>query len=302
MSHKTNETIIVLILTIVFVSCQQTQAPSNKNNRTQIQQQLDTSSYELENSQKSKEPKTITYEMANAKQWLLKHKTDSLQQAIVFAINRTDRSNFSRMDSVVIPINLSYDIINYLPFPLKVNYLQDIHKIIFFSYPTQTFAAYEKGILVYSGPTNMGKEKYLTPTGLFFTNWKAKVSTSTVNDKWILNWNFNVLNKEGIGWHQYSLPGYPVSHSCLRLQKKDAKYLYNWADQWVLANKYKILIKGTPVIIFGNYDFNAPKPWLQLPFNPHSLDISEDEIQKITQPFLNEILSAQKSKETIQDQ
>jgi lipoprotein-anchoring transpeptidase ErfK/SrfK len=298
---KTNEILIALILIIVFFSCQQIKAPSEKNNSTQIQQQLDTSSYELDSSQKSEEPVTITYKMANTKQWLLQHKTDRLQQAIVFAVNRTDRYNFSRMDSVVIPTNLSFDLLNYLPFPLKVNYLKDINKIIFFSYPTQTFAAYEKGVLVYSGPTNMGKEKYLTPTGLFFTNWKAKVSTSTVNEKWILNWNFNVLNKEGIGWHQYSLPGYPVSHSCLRLQKKDAKYLYYWADQWVLANKYKILIKGTPVIIFGNYDFSSPKPWLQLPSNPHSLNISEEEIRKITQPFLNEILSAQKCKETIQD-
>ena len=302
MYHKPNEILIALILIIVFFSCQQPQLPSNKNKSIPIQQQLDTSSYELDSSQKSEEPIAITYEMANAKQWLFQHKTESLQQAIAFAVNRTDRSNFSRMDSVIIPSNLNFDIINYLPFPSKVNYLKDINKIIFFSYPTQTFAAYEKGVLVYSGPTNMGKEKYLTPTGLFFTNWKAKVSTSTVNEKWILNWNFNVLNKEGIGWHQYSLPGYPVSHSCLRLQKKDAKYLYYWADQWVLANKYKILIKGTPVIIFGNYDFNSPKPWLQLPSNPHSLDISEEEIQKITQPFLNEILSAQKTKETIQNQ
>ncbi len=302
MSHKTKETIIVLILIIVFFSCQQPQAPSDKNNITQIEQQLDTNSYELEVSQKSKEPKTITYEMANAKQWLLKHKTDSLKQAIAFAINRTDRSNFSRMDSVVIPINFSYEIKNYLPFPLKVNYLKDINKIIFFSYPTQTFAAYEKGVLIYTGPTNMGREKYLTPTGFFFTNWKGKVTTSTINDEWILKWNFNILNKEGIGWHQYSMPGYPVSHSCLRLQKKDAQYLYNWADQWVLANKYSILVKGTPVIIFGDYDFSSPKPWLQLISNPHSLDITKDEIQKITQPYLNEILSAQKNRETVHGQ
>lgn len=293
---------IALSLIIVFISCKEPQEPSDKNNITQTQQQVNTTSDELEILKKSKERETITYKMVNTEQWLLKHKTDSLQQAIAFAINRTDQSNFSRMDSVIIPNNLSHDIANYLPFPLKVNYLKDINKIIFFSYPTQTFAAYEKGVLIYTGPTNMGREKYLTPTGLFFTNWKAKVSTSTINDNWILNWNFNILNKEGVGWHQYSLPGYPVSHSCLRLQKKDAQYLYNWADQWVLANKYSILVKGTPVIIFGNYDFSSPKPWLKLISNPRSLDITKYEIQKITKPFLNEILSAQKSKETVHDQ
>jgi hypothetical protein len=31
-----------------------------------------------------------------------------------------------------------------------------------------------------------------------------------------LRWNFNIENKLGVGWH--SLPGYPASHSCLRLE------------------------------------------------------------------------------------
>lgn len=144
----------------------------------------------------------------------------------------------------------------------------------------------------------MGRQKDLTPTGLFYTNWKAEETTSTFNDEWNLRWNFNILNKEGIGWHQYSLPGYPASHSCLRLQEKDAKYLYNWAEQWVLSGKDSILLKGTPVIVFGNYDFNAPKPWLQLIANPHALDITRAEIQKQTAPFLNEILAEQKKRET----
>lgn len=287
---------------MLFFSCQQPQAPSDQNTLSQTQQQLDSIPNEFEISQEAKEPKTIAYEIENnTKQWLLNHKTDSLQQVIAFAVNRTDQSNFSRMDSAIVPTDLSYDLVYYLPFPLKVNYLKDINKIIYFSYPTQTFAAYEKGILIHTGPTNMGREKHLTPTGLFYTNWKAKVTTSTINDNWILNWNFNILNKEGIGWHQYSLPGYPVSHSCLRLQKKDAQYLYNWADQWVLADQYTILVKGTPVIIFGNYDFSSPKPWLQLISKPHSIDITKDEIQKITQPFLNEILTAQKNRASNQE-
>jgi hypothetical protein len=45
-----------------------------------------------------------------------------------------------------------------------------------------------------------------------------------------LRWNFNIENKLGVGWH--SLPGYPASHSCLRLE--DAKLLYEWADEWQL--------------------------------------------------------------------
>lgn len=296
MNQKVKETAVVLNLMIVFFSCQQSQAPRDKNKRAQTPQQSKSTASELE---KSKLPNTITYAIENPKHWLSNHQTDSLQQRLVFAINRTDRSNFSRMDSVIIPSDLSYNLANYLPFPLEVNYLKDIDKLIFFSYPTQTFAAYEKGILVYTGPTNMGRENKLTPTGLFYTNWKAKVTTSTINPKWILHWNVNILNKEGVGWHEYSMPGYPVSHSCLRLQKKDARYLYYWADEWVLADKYSVLVKGTPVIVFGKYDFSSPKPWLKLISNPHSLEITENEIQKITAPFLNEILAEQKKRETI---
>jgi lipoprotein-anchoring transpeptidase ErfK/SrfK len=290
---------IALNLIVVLFSCQQTKYPTDKNSESQDQKELKKTSSEIEYSQKAIDTITITYKWADSKEWLLKHEADTLKQRIVFAINRTDKSNFTRLDSVVIPNDFSYDIATYLPFPKEINYLKDINKIIFFSYPTQTFAAYENGILKITGPTNMGREKYLTPTGLFFTNWKAKIKISTIDDDWILNWNFNILNKEGIGWHEYSLPGYPASHSCLRLQEKDAKFLYYWADQWLLANAYTILAKGTPVIIFGKYDFNAEKPWFKLITDPDSIDITKEEIQKTTEPYLNEILAAQKNRDTI---
>jgi hypothetical protein len=285
-------------LLIVLFSCQETKKENDKN-RVSEKQLLMTISNQLEDSQIVKDTKTIAFELVDTEEWLLKYKTDSLKLQIVLAINRTDLSNISRMDSIVIPKNLSYNKADYLPFPIKVNYLKDIQKIIFFSYPAQIFAAYEKGVLIRTGPTNMGRENYLTPTGLFFTNWKAKVKVSTIDSDWILNWNFNVLNKAGIGWHEYSLPGYPASHSCLRLQEKDAYFLYNWADQWVLANAYTILIKGTPVIIFGDYDFTIKKPWRKLISNPKAFDITEEEMQKIITPYFNEILAAQKKRDSI---
>ncbi len=249
---------------------------------------------------KRQEPKTIAYQYANGKEWLVQHKTDSLHKAIAFAVNRTDIANFASMDSVIVPVDVTGDIVFYLPFPLKVSSLKYINKIIYFSYPTQTFATYEKGILMHTGPTNMGRKNDTTPTGLFFTNWKAEETISTFNDEWELRWNFNIQNKEGIGWHQYALPGYPASHSCLRLQEKDAQYLYNWADEWELSDGDSVQVKGTPVIVFGTYNFDAPKPWLQLVANPKALDIKEEEIESLTAPFLNDILSVQKGRDTLQ--
>lgn len=246
------------------------------------------------------QPKTINYQIANGKQWLLTDTTNNLKLDIALAVNRTDKAGFTLMDSVIIPADMTGDVAYYLPFPLNVPYLADINKIIFFSYPTQTFATYENGVLIHTGPTNMGRKKDPTPTGLFFANWKAEKTISTVNDEWELLWNFNIANKDGVGWHQYSMPGYPASHSCLRLQEKDARYLYDWADQWVLDGKEILLANGTPVIVFGSYNFEAPKPWLQLVTNTHALDITEAEIKTQTMPYLNKILAEQTKKETIE--
>lgn len=243
-----------------------------------------------------KPPKSISFHFENAKQWLNEN-SNNKQLQIIFAVNRTDKHHLAKMDSILVPGDLSGDIVFYLPFPLEVPYLIPVHKIIFFSYPTQTFAAYENGQLIYAGPTNMGRKNDPTPTGLFFTNWKAEKTTSTFNDEWDLRWNFNIANKAGVGWHQYELPGYPASHSCLRLQENDAKYLYSWADQWILKDDQNILVKGTPVIIFGTYDFDAPKPWLQLVNNPKTLNISATEIENITKPYLDNILTEQKKRE-----
>ena len=242
------------------------------------------------------QPKTISYHIDSAKKWMKQHRMHNSSLQIVLAVNRTDSSNFEQMDSVIIPDDLSGDLAYYLPFPLDVPYLQDVDKIIFFSYPTQTFAAYEKGILTYTGPTNMGRKKDPTPTGIFYTNWKAEQTTSTFNDEWDLKWNFNIENKEGIGWHQYALPGYPASHSCLRLQEKDAQYLYTWANEWELSNNDSVVVKGTPVIIFGKYNFDAPKPWLQLLTNTNALTISVEEIQKQTTAYLPAILAEQQKR------
>ena len=89
------------------------------------------------------------------------------------------------------------------------------------------------------------------------------------------------------------------THSCLRLQEKDARYLYDWADQWILGDKETVLANGTPVIVFGSYNIDGPKPWWQLVANPHALDISEAEIQQQASPFIGKIIAEQQKRETV---
>jgi hypothetical protein len=221
---------------------------------------------------------------------------DSSQLVILTAVNRADRAALATLDTLIVPADLSKDVKQYLPFPFAANFLKDVNKIIFFSYPAQAFAAYEHGRLVYTGPTNMGRKADQTPTGLFYTNWKAEQTTSTFNDEWDLKWNFNIENKLGVGFHEYALPGYPASHSCLRLTEKDAKYLYSWADQWDIKGTDDIIAHGTPVVVFGSYPFGSRKPWLATVQNPDALMISEKDLESIGSQYLADVMQKQQER------
>jgi len=245
----------------------------------------------------------ISYHYEQGKRWVNDHQSDTAFQRIVATINRADVKHIAAMDSILVPSDSIADMAYYLPFPVTVEAIKEIDKIIFFSYTTQAFAAYENGEMIYTGATNMGRKKDPTPTGLFYTNWKAETTTSTFNDEWELKWNFNIENKLGVGWHQYEMPGYPASHSCLRLMEEDAKYLYEWAHQWELDKKEAVILKGTPVIVFGNYDFEGVKPWSALAANPRALDISAATISGIVSTYLPQIIAEQdkRNKRTVED-
>lgn len=222
------------------------------------------------------------------------------EQAVILAINRLDTKNKWRADTLMIPDKIDETLMSYSPFPRSLGQLKEVNKIVFFSYPIQAYALYEKGNLVKWGPTSMGHKTAQTKRGLMFTNWKKELAISTVNSSWKLPYNFNVHNTLGIGWHQYDLPGYPASHSCLRLSMDDAKFLYNWADQWVL-NKGGATVKanGTPVIVFGDYEWVGKKPWKNLSTDGKSNDISVEEMNKIIEPNLSKILEEQSKREKI---
>ena len=175
----------------------------------------------------------------------------------------------------------------YSPFPSKIKILDSIPKIILFSYPIESFAAYINGILVRWGPTSLGKKSTPTPKGLFFTNWKKEETISTEDSTWTLPWYFNIDNKRGISLHEFSLPGYPASHSCARLLEEDAEWIYNWAEQWIISvDGEKVVAYGTPVIVYGKFKYKSKPPWKYLADDPHATDISESKIDSIVTPFL----------------
>ncbi len=77
----------------------------------------------------------------------------------------------------------------------------------------------------------------------------------------------------------------------------DAQWLYNWADQWVLADKKTVKVKGNPVIVFGDYTFGVKGIWHQLVENPEITNISKSQLEAIVEPYLAEIFNQQAIRE-----
>ena len=131
--------------------------------------------------------------------------------------------------------------------------------------PGQLFGAYEFGRLVRWGPVSTGSRSNPTSAGCFALNWRSTGRASTVDPDWFMRWYFNFGNREGLAFHAYPLPGYPASHGCIRLLERDAQWLFEWGQTWLLdPSGTRVLTPGTPVFIVGRYDFDAPPPWRSL--------------------------------------
>ena len=218
---------------------------------------------------------------------------------VLMALNRVEKRHLLQLDTLVLTDTFSVDINYFSPFPLTNKAIEDIHKIIIYSYPLQAFAAYENGTLVRWGPVSMGKQTTPTPTGLFHTNWKAKQTVGTVNEEWIMNWYFNLDNFDGVSMHEYNLPGFPASHSCVRLLTDDAFWFYNWAEQWILSGNTAIVAYGTPVVIYGDYPFVKRIPWREIDAFGNGVIISDDELQKEVNDFIPLIIQRQEVRDSV---
>jgi len=306
---------LFIIISLFLIQCKKDESVSSKDQKNNpITDILGTDDKKEEDSIKEEKPKVpdvvIPRKDFGFYPWVYKN-NDSISQKnkkeftgkalyTILALNRLDRANIGAADTLVVPAKIEEDFLRYSPFPGHVTTLENVKKFVFFSYPIQAFAVYEYGNLIKWGPTSMGKKATKTKTGLMFANWKKEVAISTVSDEWKLRWNVNVANFDGIGWHQYALPGYPASHSCLRMLEEDAKWMYTWVDNWIL-NKggQTVRAKGTPLIVYGDYPWGKRRPWKKLLDSPEANNISEDEINKIIEPQLVEIIKEQDNREAV---
>ena len=187
---------------------------------------------------------------------------DTTQLALLQTLNRVDADHLARIGRIVLPDTWLDDPLAYSPFPALYTWGERHTKLIVVDQPMQLFAAYERGRLVRWGPISSGRKESQTPDGLFHLNWRSEGRHSTIDPEWFMRWYFNFGNADGLSFHEYALPGRPASHSCVRLLAVDARWLYDWGEEWRLdATGRRVLAPGTPVLILGRYDFAAPPPW-----------------------------------------
>ena len=179
-------------------------------------------------------------------------------------LNHADIAHLARLPRILVPDPWDADELMYSPMPRALPQLSQEQKAIVVDLPAQVFGAYEAGRLIRWGPVSTGDRQHKTPPGFYHLNWHARVHASSENSKWVMPWYFNFANGLGLAMHQYTLPGKPASHGCVRMLAVDAKWLYQWGDGWALAAETnKITRLGTPVLLVGNYDFASPQPWLK---------------------------------------
>jgi lipoprotein-anchoring transpeptidase ErfK/SrfK len=188
---------------------------------------------------------------------------DSAERQVIYKLNRIDAAH-ARRRNLVVPDAIGAEL-DYAPLPATVPSLADVPQFIAVSRRVQAFGAYEYGRLVRWGPTSTGKATTPTDSGLFFTNWKARTTISTDDPTWILDWYVNFIALKGVAFHQYELPGTPASHGCVRLLEVDAKWVYDWAKQWTPGRGSAVKAYGTPVLVFGDYEYGRTAPWHGLP-------------------------------------
>jgi lipoprotein-anchoring transpeptidase ErfK/SrfK len=253
------------------------QQPTSGIVSAQTVQEIGSGQASSDPEEKTEPLKPITYSPVKVKDVkslaALKAKLGEEGFANVLKVNRLDRKHMRPGATLVVP-NQTDDLMALSPFPKELEMARHLPKLILVSREVQAFGAYESGKLVHWGPTSTGKRATQTPAGLYSTNWKKKVTRSSVDPSWILPWAFNLDNLQGIAFHQYDLPGYPASHGCVRLLNEDAQWIFGWADTWILSAKGNSLAAyGTPVIIFGDYSFGKEAPWKRLPGNSQAANV-----------------------------
>ena len=164
----------------------------------------------------------------------LRERFDESQLALLEKLNRADAGDLEQLKELVVPDSWSGDELSYSVLPARYALSEGWSTFVVVYLPGQLFGAYESGRLVRWGPVSSGSRRSPTSPGRFALNWRSTGRASTVDPDWFMRWYFNFDNGEGLAFHAYSLPGLPASHGCIRLLERDAQWLFEWGQTWLL--------------------------------------------------------------------
>lgn len=193
---------------------------------------------------------------------------------VLSTLNRKEIRYMRVGDSLIVPKEILTDMRAYSVFPQFYSSAAEIPKIIVISNEYQAYACYEYGDLVRFSACNTGTKGKPTFPGRYGVNWKQEMRISSLNQFWKLPFTVNFHQYAGNAFHQFDMPGRPVSHSCVRQFMDDAKWLFKWVKTAKIdTNRRFIPLTGTPVIIVGMFNYNRKRggPWLELTNNKQAV-------------------------------
>lgn len=200
---------------------------------------------------------------------------------VLTLLNRKDIQYVRKGDTLVLPDTVMDDLRAYSVFPQYWPEGDTIPKAVFISNTWQSYACYEHGELVRFAACNSGEERKPTFPGRYAVTWRHPRRISSLDSTWILPFTVNFHLQAGSAFHQFDMPGRPVSHSCVRQFLSDAEWLYKWVRTARIDSTRRRYMpwSGTPVVILDVFDFRRRRggPWLELTSNtPVGIELPKD--------------------------
>ena len=190
---------------------------------------------------------------------------------VLTLLNRKDLQYVRIGDTLVLPDTVMDDLRAYSVFPQYWPEGDTIPKAVLLSNTWQAYACYEHGELVRFAACNSGEERKPTFPGRYAVTWRHPRRISSLDSTWILPFTVNFHLQAGSAFHQFDMPGRPVSHSCVRQFLSDAEWLYKWVRTARVDSTHRRYIPwtGTPVVILDVFNFSRKRggPWLELTSN-----------------------------------
>jgi hypothetical protein len=184
-------------------------------------------------------------------------------------LNRRARHFVRVGDTVVIPEKYDKNLCAYSIFPQYYHGAKNLPKLIVVSPHYQCYAAYEIGMQVHFAACNTGKETTPTYPGRYGLVWRDLLHKSSLDSDWVMPFTWNFHQYAGCAFHQFTMPGYAASHSCIRQFREDAQWLYYWGKGAKVRNHTYIHLSGTPIIVIDIFNFarRHTGPWVALKSN-----------------------------------